>query len=76
MREDKTRGNKELKSLKSQLSELTLKLVFWMVMITFIISFCVPLLGETLGHLYLDLRDYFVDAPTAEKAGLTFFGLF
>ena len=71
-----TRGVTELKSLKNQVTDLAIRLAFWLILITFIISFALPLLGDVIGGLYVDFRDYFVDAPAAEKAGLTFFGLF
>ena len=71
-----TRGVTELKSLKNQVTDLAIRLAFWLILITFIISFALPLLGDVIGGLYLDFREYFVDAPTKEKVGLTFFGLF
>jgi hypothetical protein len=69
-------GSSELKSLKTSLTDLSIRLIFWMVMISFIISFAIPLLGDSLGGIYLDFRDYFIDAPIAEKAGFSLFGLF
>lgn len=70
------RGRAEVKSLKTSLTDLSIRLVFWMVMILFIISFALPELGDTIGNMYIDFREYFVEAPASEKAGLTFFGLF
>jgi hypothetical protein len=76
MKEIKTTVESDVKTMKTQLTDLAIRLAFWMVLITFIIAIALPLLGDTIGNLYLDFRDYFKDAPTGEKAGLTFFGLF
>lgn len=73
---EKKETNIQNKTMKAQLTELAMRLTFWMVLITFIIGFGIPLLGDTIAELYLNFREYFADAPTGEKAGLTFFGLF
>lgn len=76
MKEKTTTVESNNKTMKQQFTDLGLRLTFWMVLITFIIAIALPLLGDTIGNLYIDFRDYFKDAPTGEKAGLTFFGLF
>ncbi len=76
MKEKTTTVDSNNKTMKQQFTDLGLRLTFWMVLITFIIAIALPLLGDTIGNLYIDFRDYFKDAPTTEKAGLTFFGLF
>jgi len=76
MKEKTTTVDSNNKTMKQQFTDLGLRLTFWMVLITFIIAIALPLLGDTIGNLYIDFRDYFKDAPTGEKAGLTFFGLF
>ena len=76
MKEKTTTVESNNKTMKQQITDLGLRLTFWMVLITFIIAIALPLLGDTIGNLYIDFRDYFKDAPTGEKAGLTFFGLF
>ena len=76
MKEKTTTVESEIKTMKQQFTELGLRLTFWMVLITFIIAIALPLLGDTIGTLYIEFRDYFAEASTKEKAGLTFFGLF